>query len=58
MVGEATGKTYKLGDVLTVRVLGTDKLQKSIDFALVDENDEVNWEDYLYGERNDEAGGQ
>ena len=47
MVGEATGKVYKLGDVLKVRVTGTDKFQKSIDFALVDEADEVNWEDYL-----------
>ncbi len=47
MIGEATGKVFKLGDVLTVRVLGTDRQQKSIDFALVDENDEVNWEDYL-----------
>ena len=47
MVGESTGKVYKLGDVLKIRVTGTDKFQKSIDFALVDEADEVNWEDYL-----------
>lgn len=47
MTGEATGKTYKLGDVLKVRVAGTDKQQRSIDFALVDKADEVNWKDYL-----------
>ena len=47
MVGEATGKTYRLGDILKVRVNGTDRQQKSIDFALIDKADEVNWEAYL-----------
>lgn len=47
MVGEATGKTYKLGDILKIRVAAADKKQKSIDFVLVDEADEVNWEAYL-----------
>jgi len=47
MVGESTGKVFKLGDVLKIRVTGTDKFSKTIDFALVDEADEVNWEDYL-----------
>lgn len=47
MVGETTGKVFKLGDVLKVRVNGTDKFLKTIDFALVDESDEVDWEDYI-----------
>ena len=47
MVGETTGKTFKLGDVLKVCVTGTDKLSRTIDFALIDEADEVNWEEYL-----------
>lgn len=47
MVGETTGKVFKLGDVLRIRVNGTDKFLKTIDFALVDESDEVNWEDYI-----------
>ena len=35
MVGEHTGKTYKLGQVVKVRVIGTDRLQRTIDFELV-----------------------
>ena len=34
MVGEHTGKTYKLGQTVSVRVIGTDKLQRTIDFEL------------------------
>ncbi len=36
MVGEATGKRYKLGDTVRVRVTGTDYLQRTIDFELVE----------------------
>ena len=32
MVGERTGKTYKLGQTVFVEVVGTDKLQRTIDF--------------------------
>ncbi len=32
MVGERTGKTYKLGQTVRVKVTGTDKLQRTIDF--------------------------
>ena len=32
MVGEHTGKTYKLGQTVQVRVIGTDYLQRTIDF--------------------------
>ena len=35
MVGEHTGKTYKLGETVRVRVIGTDYLQRTIDFELV-----------------------
>ena len=34
MVGEHTGKTYKLGQKVTVRVIGTNKLERTIDFEL------------------------
>ena len=36
MVGEHTGKTYKLGETVQVRVIGTDFLQRTIDFELVE----------------------
>ncbi len=32
MVGERTGKTYKLGQTVCVKVIGTDRLQRTIDF--------------------------
>ena len=32
MVGEYTGKTYKLGEAVRIRVIGTDYLQRTIDF--------------------------
>lgn len=35
MVGELTGMTYKLGMPVRVRVIGTDRLTKAIDFELV-----------------------
>ena len=34
MVGEHTGKTYKLGQTVCVRVIGTDRLQRTIDFEI------------------------
>ena len=36
MVGERTGKTYKLGQTVTVRVIGTNKLERTIDFELAE----------------------
>ncbi len=36
MVGEHTGKTYKLGEMVKIRVIGTDYLQRTIDFEFVD----------------------
>ena len=38
MVGEHTGKTYKLGETVWVRVIGTDKLQRTIDFEFAGED--------------------
>ena len=35
MVGEHTGNVYKLGETVRVRVIGTDFLQRTIDFELV-----------------------
>ena len=32
MVGERTGRTYKLGETVLVKVTGTDRLQRTIDF--------------------------
>ncbi len=40
MVGEHTGKTYKLGETVRVRVIGTDYLQRTIDFAFATVNKE------------------
>ena len=37
MVGEHTGKTYQLGQPVSVRVIGTDKIQRTIDFELAGE---------------------
>lgn len=34
MVGEHTGRTYKLGQTVCVRVIGTDRLQRTIDFEI------------------------
>ena len=34
MVGEATGRSYKLGMPVTVRVAGTDRLTRTVDFDL------------------------
>ena len=34
MVGEHTGKTYKLGQTVVVRVIGTSKVERTIDFEL------------------------
>ncbi len=37
MVGEHTGKSYKLGQTVQIRVIGTDKLLRTIDFELAEE---------------------
>ena len=35
MIGEHTGKTYKLGQEVAIRVIGVDHLQRTIDFEFV-----------------------
>ena len=37
MVGENSGKTYKLGQKVRVRVKGTDRIARTVDFSLVEE---------------------
>ena len=39
MIGEHTGKCYKLGQSVTVRVIGADKMLRTIDFELADEGE-------------------
>lgn len=39
MVGETTHKTYKLGQRLVVKCVGTDQIQRTIDFEVVEEKD-------------------
>lgn len=39
MVGEHTGKVYKLGQKVKVRVIDTDKLMRTIDFEIADDGD-------------------
>ena len=39
MVGERTGKTYRLGQEIAVRVIGTDRLQRTIDFEVAEEDE-------------------
>nr|MCR5791577.1 RNB domain-containing ribonuclease [Lachnospiraceae bacterium] len=40
MVGEHTKRTFSLGERVKVRVVGADKLQRTIDFELVEEEEE------------------
>lgn len=35
MVGEHTGKSYKLGQTIKIQVIGTDRLLRTIDFAIM-----------------------
>ena len=39
MVGERTGRTFKLGEPVRVRVTGTERLTKTIDFELVEDEE-------------------
>ena len=39
LVGERTGRTYRLGDHVRVRVLNADKLTRTIDFQLLGPED-------------------
>lgn len=39
MAGSHTGKVYKLGQTVYVRVIGADSLTRTIDFEMADEGD-------------------
>lgn len=45
MTGSHTGKTYKMGQRIRVRVIGTDRLLRTIDFEIADEGDERDGKD-------------
>ena len=40
-IGERTSKLYRLGDKVRVRVVSTDKIQKTIDFEMYEEYEEI-----------------
>lgn len=40
MIGEHSRRCYKLGEKVTVEVVGTDKLQRTIDFAFAEEEED------------------
>lgn len=52
LVGEMTGKTYKLGERVKIMVDGADPLMKTIDFVLYDRYDEEEEEFLNYGSRH------
>lgn len=41
LIGETTGKTYKLGEAVTIEVVATDKIRRTIDFELVEPEEET-----------------
>ncbi len=45
LIGERTGRVFRLGDPLTIEVVSIDKRMRTIDFSLV--YDDLNDEDYL-----------
>lgn len=45
MQGERTGKSYKLGQEVYVRVLGADRLSRTIDFEIAEGPGEGGWKD-------------
>ncbi len=44
LVGEHTGKRYKLGQAIQVAVARTDKMLRTIDFVLPEDIDQYVWE--------------
>lgn len=48
MTGVHTGRTYKLGQQLWIRVIGADRLQRTIDFEIAEEGDEDDGEKEWY----------
>ena len=48
MTGVHTGRKYKLGQPLWIRVIGADRLQRTIDFEIAEEGDEDDGEKEWY----------
>jgi ribonuclease R len=40
MIGETTGRVFKLGQKVVISVLGVDRLKRTIDFELVEDDNE------------------
>ena len=51
MVGIHTGKRYKLGQKIQIRVLDTDRLMRTIDFEIAEEGERRNGEDQRQDDR-------
>lgn len=51
MVGEHTKNSYKLGEKITVEVVGVDKLTRTIDFELPSDDEEEEWDEKAILER-------
>lgn len=47
MVGQDTGRTFKLGEKVKIRVVATDKLLRTIDFALYEEDEPFSFRDEI-----------
>ncbi len=47
MIGERTGRTFVLGQKVTIVVIDVDKATRTIDFAIPDAKGEIHWKDYL-----------
>lgn len=45
LVGERTNNVYKLGEKVLVRLIGVDRLQRTIDFEFADDEEDDVWED-------------
>lgn len=45
MVGEHTKKAYKLGEKITIEVVGVDKLTRTVDFEIPSDDEEEEWDE-------------
>lgn len=53
MINEQTGKTYKLGQKVVVQVVGTDKVIRTIDFMMIEDEAESSMMRHRYASGND-----
>lgn len=47
LVGDRTGRSFALGQKVTVVVVDVDKISRTVDFAIPDGKGEINWKDWL-----------